>query len=228
MQHPDLRLSAQAERLLYDCLDWMYQEYQLPKEIDPDDSDIKRFLVTYDAQNHADNPTFPDALKNALIFIHVAAVRAFKLSEANGFSDEPRSCASEVERTFARLRLAGLEPKERIAPEGNLEGCTVFLSTLAATAFTFVELSRISQAYGRYGDALHYLAQAGELYEYALPTPMGTWDIWETPVGSGIPQPSAGLIFEESMQEESMKGLRISVEEITKPFELLESKHLIC
>ena len=212
LYQPDSRLSVQAERVVRDCLDWMYQKYKVPNEPDPDGSATKRFLVTYDAQNHADSSTFPDALKNDLIFIHVAAARAFKLSEANGFSDDTRSCASEVERTFARLRLAGLEPKERINPmegEGNLEGMGVFLSTLAATAITFVELSRISRVDGRYADSLHYLAQAGELYEYALPTPMGTW--W------------AGPFMAEWYFDKFMKGLRISVEEITNPFALLEA-----
>ena len=161
---PARELSGRDKEAVLEALEVLYKRYQVAYKPDTDVSDVKRFLVYYDPQNAPDSMTCPEVLKNALIFIHVAAARTFILNRTAGFSDETRSCLSEVERTFTLLNLAGLEPRARMSADANLEGVAIFLSTLAVTAITFVELSRISRAEGRYADALHYLAQAGELY----------------------------------------------------------------
>ena len=215
------RLSGRDEEAVLEALDLLYKRYQVVHEPDTDYSAMKKFLVDYDPQNDPEGMSFPEVLKNVLIFIHVAAARAFMINRTGGFSDETRSCLSDVERIFALLRRSGFDPKRRIDPildGGNLEGAAIFLSTLAVTANSFVALSRMNRVDGRYADALHYLAQAGELYEHALPTPMGTWEAWPLGVGWRMPQHLGNTTFDKFL-----KGLRIPIEEITKTFELLKT-----
>ena len=218
---PARELSGRDKEAVLESLEVLYKRYHVAYEPDADDSAVKRFLMSYVAGNAPDSLPFPEALKNALIYIHVAAARAFMLNCTAGFSDETRSCLSEVKWTFDRLRRAGFEPKYSIDPmreEGNLEGISIFLSTLAVTAITFVELSRINSVDGRYAEALHYLAQAGDLYENALPTPMGVWEAW--PLGLGWQE--SPTRFGVHSEDYLTNGLSISVSELTETFERLK------
>ena len=110
-----------------------------------------------------------------------------------------------------------INPYMRLLDEDpNLEGVGIFLSTLAVTAISYVSLSRISRIEGRYADALHYLAQAGYLYECARPTPLGINDMW--PLGSEWRRTEyIGMTF----MEECMTGIRIPLEEFTGTFDLI-------
>ena len=168
---PAPRLSEQNEREVLKILELLYKRHRVVYEPDGDDSDMKRFLEAHDddVDDDPDDMAFPVVLKDALVFIHIAAARAFKLHQTDGFSEEVRACLDGVKRTLARLYLAGFDHKYSNRQYGQLrlEGIGIFHSTLAVSAISFVYLSRICRVDGRYPDALHYLARAGELYEYA-------------------------------------------------------------
>ena len=217
------QLQKESDREVLDRLHSLYRRYRPHSAPDRDDSAIRRFLLNYDYQEDRDGMGFPDGLKNNLIFIHVAAVRALILARTDGFSEEVKDCLREVERTFMRLRVTGFDPEDRINPnslrlgdEPNLEGLGIFLSTLAVTAISYVSLSRVSRIEGRHVDALHYLAESGRLYEYARPTPLGIDDMW--PLGSDWRHTE---YVGETLMDECVTGIRISLKEITDTFEII-------
>lgn len=218
------QLESELDRKVLERLHVLYDRYRPRYVPDRDDSAIRHFLLNYDYQEDRDSMAFPDDLRNALIFINVAAIRALILSRTDGFSEEVKRCLDDVERTFTRLRMAGFEPEERINPymrllyeDPNLEGLGIFLSVLAATAISYIGLSRISRVEGHYSDALHYLAQAGQLYEYSRPTPLGVDDIW--PLGSDWRYTE---YIGETLMEESVTGIRIPIKEFTHTFDLIK------
>ena len=219
------RLSDQDERTVLEAIELLYQRHRVVYEPDGDDSDIRRFLEAHD-DGSADGMEFPEVLKNALVFIHIAAARAFKLQQTDGLSEEMRNCLDDVERTLARLYRAGFDHK--YAPwrwgERRLEGTAIYHSTLAVSALSFMDLSRIHRLDGNHAKALHYLAQAGELYEYALPTPMGIWEAW--PLGTD--RPKIDTVGPEYFKVGGdfiffLTGLPISVSQFTELLELLRA-----
>ena len=225
---PALKLTEQDESAVLEVLELLYHRHRMAYQPDGDDSDIRRFLEAHDDGDGDDDDTdpfdlaFPVVLKNALIFVHVAAARALKLHRADGFSEEVRSCLADVERTLDHLQRAGFDHKYQARRYGQLrlEGIGIFHSTLAVSAISFVFLSRISRIDGCYADALHYLARAGELYEYALPTPMGLWDAW--PLGRDRFAPNAVPPWGGDL-EYFLTGLRISVTQFTELIEELRA-----
>ena len=110
--------------------------------------------------------TLPPDLRDLLVFLHVAAARAFLLKRRHGYSDDVRDCLREVERTIGCLKLAGLD----MGPMYQ-HSIGIFQSAYAVSAMSFVELGSISYREGRYTEALHYFAQADAYYEpSAYPT----------------------------------------------------------
>ena len=224
------RQSEQDKRAVLEVLELLYQRHRIGYEPDGDDSDIRTFLEAHEG-GPPDDMVFPAVFKNALVFIHVAAARAIMLHHTDGFSEEVRACLAEVERTLDRLYRAGFDHKRQAWQWGPtiLEGIGIYHSTLAVSAISFVYLSRICRIEGRYADGLHYLARAGELYEYALPTLMGIWEGW--PLGLDRPKPDA--VWPEYYMVDSdfayfVTGLRIPLVQLTEMFELLEAnRHYI-
>ena len=217
------QLQKESDRDVLERLHTLYGRYRPSSAPDRDNSATSRFLLNYDYLEDRDGMEFPVDLKNDLIFIHVAAVRALILGLTDGFSEEMKGCLDEVDRTFGRLRISGFKPEDRIASsslrledEPNLEGLGIFLSTLAVTAISYVTLSRISRGESRYADALHYLAEAGRLYEYAIPTPLGIDDMW--PLGSDWRHTE---YVGETLMDDSVAGIRISLKEFTDTFDLI-------
>ena len=211
------------KRAVLEVLELLYHRHRVSYEPDGDDSEIRAFLEAHD-EGPPDSMAFPVAFKNALVLIHVAAARAFKLHQTDGFSEEVRACLADVKRTLDLLDRAGFDHKVERWQGGELrlEGVAIYHSTLAVSAISFVFLSRMSRAEGRYTDALHYLARAGELYEYALPTPMGLWNAW--PLGRDRFAPNAVQPWEGDL-EYFLTGLRISLEESTSLVDLIKSNH---
>ena len=206
---------------MLEILELLYHRHRVLYEPDGDDSEIRAFLEAHD-EGPPDSMAFPVAFKNALVLIHVAAARAFKLHQTDGFSEEVSTCLADVERTLDRLYRAGFDHKTPMWQAGptRLEGVTIYHSILAVSAISFVSLSRMSRAEGRYTDALHYLARAGELYEYSLPTPMGLWDTW--PLGLDSFAPNAVSPWEGDL-EYFLTGLPISVTQFTELIEELRA-----
>lgn len=222
---PVPRLSDQDERTVLEVLELLYQRHRVVYEPDGDDSDIRRFLEAHD-DGSADHMEFPPVLKNGLVFIHIAAARAFKLQQTDGFSEEVRTCLDDVERTLARLYSVGFDHKYsawRYGPR-RLVGFAIYHSTLAVSALCRMYQSRIHRLDGRYAKALHYLAQAAELYNEALPTPEGIWEAW--PLGTD--QPKLDAIGPEYFRVSGdfvhfITGLPVSVSQFTELLELLKA-----
>ncbi len=222
---PAPRLSEQDARTVLEILELLCQRHRVVYEPDDDDSDIRRFLEAHD-DGYPDSMEFPPVLKNGLIFIHVAAARAFKLQHTDGFSEEVRSCLDDVERMLARLYRAGFDHKYSSWRGGRrrLEGYAIYHSTLAVSALSFLDLSHIHRLDGHYAKALHYLAQAGELYAEALPTPEGIWEAWPL----GVEQPRPDAVGPEYFRVSNdfiyfLKGLPISISQFTELLELLKA-----
>lgn len=221
---PAPELSKQDEGVVLEVLEILYRRHRLQYKPDADDSAVKKFLEAHDDGGPPDSMEFPDVLKNALVFIHVAAARALKLYQTDGFSDEVRTCLADVERTLDRLHRAGFEHKYapgQAAPT-RLEGIGIYHSTLAVSAISFVYLSRMCRGEGRYTDALHYLARAGELYEHALPTPMGIWQAW--PLGIERFKPNAVPSDYGSDFDYFATGLRIPLRYFIELFESIKAR----
>ncbi|MCY4528844.1 MAG: hypothetical protein OXD46_07460 [Chloroflexi bacterium] len=224
---PVPRLSDQDERTVLEVLELLYQRHRVVYEPDTDDSDIGRFLEAHDdGAGPPDDLESPPILKSALVFIHIAAARAFKLKQTDGFSEEVRNCLNEVERTLDRLYRAGFDHKyaSHRSGERRLEGVAIYHSTLAVSAISFVYLSRIHRLDGNHAKALHYLARASELYEYALPTPMGIWEAWPP----GADRPKIDTVGSEYYRVggdfiDFLTGLPISVSRFTELLELLKA-----
>ena len=210
------------KRAVLEVLELLYHRHRVTYEPDADDSEVRAFLEAHD-DGPPDSMALPVAFKNALVLIHVAAARAFKLLLTDGLSEEVRACLVDVERTLDRLCRAGFDHKTPMWQAGptRLEGVAIYHSTLAVSAISFVSLSRMSQAEGRYADALHYLARAGELYEYALPTPMGLWYAW--PLGLDRFSPNAVPYWVGDL-EYFLTGLRIRLAEFTELFESIKAQ----
>ena len=142
---PTSRLSAQAERGLLDCLDWMYEKCRVPREPDSDDS---------------------EKLMDLAIELHIAAARAFRIKQADDgqLSEEFVSSLNAIERTMKRIKIA-ITAIEAQSYSGNP---TIATSAEAIWAIVQVELSHVSRSYGNYADAIHYLDQASNSYISAL------------------------------------------------------------
>ena len=217
------QLQKDSDREVLERLHLLHRRYRPSSGPDKDNPATHRFLLNYDYLEDRHGMELPVDLKRDLIFIHVAAVRALLLGRTDGFSEEVRGCLDEVDRTFRRLWHAGFKPEDRIDPdslrlgdEPNLEGLGIFLSTLAVTAISYVSLSRVSRIEGRHADALHYLAEAGRIYEYAIPTPLGIDDMW--PLGSDWRRTE---YVGETLMDDSVTGMRISLKEFTDTFDLI-------
>ena len=227
---PAAGLPQHVDRAILSVLESLYNRYRLSYEPDRVDSDVREFLEAHDDDDDETDPEkldFPETLKNALVFIHVAAARAFRIHQSDGFSDEVRECLHELERTLNRIGRAGFDHKYSASEYGQLrlEGVGIYHSTLAVSALSFVFVGRISQTEGRYTDALNYLARAGELYEHALPTPLGIWEAW--PLGRQRPKQEAvwpGYYdIDKDFTYFATEGLRSSPREFVELFDLIKA-----
>ena len=140
MYPPAPPASAHLDRLLMDCLDWVYDKFQVPYEPDSDNA---------------------EKLLDLVIELHIAAARAFKLKqlEPNHMSEEWMSRLRSVERTVRRIRAIA-------SPSGirTYRNPSFVVSIDAIWGMTQLELSRVSKADGSYSDAIHYLDQASTSY----------------------------------------------------------------
>ena len=139
MNPPSPATSPQLDRLLLDCLDWMYERFQVRYQPDVDDAGKLLALV---------------------IELHIAAARAFKLKqiETDHISEEWVSRLRSVERTSGRIR----------AITDRHEGTSFASSTHAVSGMTQLELSRVCTVDGSYAGAIHHLNRAATSYIWAL------------------------------------------------------------
>ena len=218
---PNLRL--EDEQLALDALDLLRHRYRVSFEPDADVSALKRFYSEY--AEDPDSTPLPNLLKNLLILIHVAAAKAFRLiNSENGYSEETKECLAEVERAFSQLRYTGFAPSMCLPEDndsGRFEGVAVFKSALSVTSLSFVELARIHNLEGNPSDGLHYFIRAHDLYDHAIPTPMGIEERW--PLGTD----SYSLKMDSPVQslgfDVAWTGLPISLNELTKTWQLIRT-----
>ena len=172
----------------------------------------------------------PSKLKNMLIFIHIAAIRAFKIKRTHGYSDEVRDCLMEVERTIERLRHNGLVMYQ----SDTIDMMSIFQSAYAVSSIVLVELGRICRVNGEFEKALHYFAVADDYYYSIMSIPIGSGDdSW--PLESAFwPHisieilPYLGTRVEEYRFGWFLTGLRVSLHEVVDIYESLKAnKNLI-
>ena len=130
LYQPKTPLRVQDERGLLDCLDWMYENYRVPYEPDSEDD-----------------------LGQLVIYLHIAAARAFQIRRDEGgqWSEESLSCLKEVDHVQKRL----------FAPRATkgLDSLVFSVHVHPSLGLCLVELSRDLKNNGEYALALHYLAE---------------------------------------------------------------------
>lgn len=139
MNPPAPTPSAQLDGLLLECLDWVYDKFQVPYEPDSDNA---------------------EKLLDLVIELHIAAARAFKLKqiETDVMSEEWVSSLRSIERTVRRVEAI-------TSSYGSPYWYPSFaLSTDAILGMTQLELSRVSRTDGSYADAIDYLTQSAYSY----------------------------------------------------------------
>ena len=166
----------------------------------------------------------PDKLNDLLVFIHVAAARAFRVKRTDGYSEVVRECLNEVERTIERLKRNGLDMEEDIQ-----HMMAIFQSAYAVSSMAFVELGRISKIDGEYEKALHYFAMADEYYQ-SMTYPIDFDDAWPFEAALWPDSPLEGVYMshlEGRLVENRFgylrMGLSVSVKEMVDVFELVKS-----
>ena len=135
--------SPQLDGLLLECLDWMYDRFQVPYEPDSDSAEMLLGLV---------------------VELHVAAARAFKLKqlEESNMSEEWVGRLRSVERTVRRIKAIADQ-------DGDPYWDPSFaISTEAIWGMVQLDLSRVSRAEGSYADAIDYIEQASTSYMHGL------------------------------------------------------------
>ena len=169
--------------------------------------------------------TLPPNLRDLLVFLHVAAARAFLLKRRHRYTDEVRDCLREVERTIGRLKLAGLDMNPMYQHSIGL-----FQSAYAVSAMSFVELGRISYREGRHAEALHYFAEADGYY---VPSAYPTDDDEDWPfewvfLASLPAEESARVHLRERISDYRFSGYRgeglyVSLKEIVGAFHAIQA-----
>ena len=218
---PNLRL--EDEQLALDALDLLRHRYRVLYEPDADVSPLKRFYSEY--AEDPDSTPLPNVLKSLLILIHVAAAKAFRMLQSeNGYSEETGECFAEVERTFSRLCYTGFDPSMCLPEDndfGRFEGVAVFKSALAVTSLSFIELARICKSDGNPSECLHYFIRAHDLYDHAIPTPMGMEERW--PLGIDYYSLKTDSPVQSLSFDVAWTGLPISLNELTKTWQLIRA-----
>lgn len=220
---PAPNLQMEDEQLVLDTLDLLRHRYRVSFEPDADVSALKRFYSEY--AEDPDSTPLPNLLKNLLILIHVAAAKAFRmLNSENGYSEETKECLAEVERAFSQLCYTGFAPSMCLPEDydtGRFECVAVFKSALQVTGLSFVELARIHRLDGKYQDCLRYFTRAHKLYDYAMPTPAGTYEIW--PLGIEFSSTKMDSSVQSIDSYVTWTGLEVSLAELTQIWQLIKA-----
>ena len=218
---PALKLPAEAKNLVLEILDDMYRHHRVPYEPDNDDTEIREYLrstasITFE---EAELP-FPRKLTDLLIFIHVAAARAFVMKEDSGLSEEVVDCLDEVERAWQRLHRAGFPGS--VSPDVHTtEFYEIFHSIDAVSAIALAERSRATRDQGHYAEALHMLATADERYSSGALLVMGpsSSELW--PLGREKAILHHPPVFNQFV--EFLTGMHVPIEYVLETFNMLRA-----
>ena len=158
-------LSEKLDGLVQDSLEHLYQQYQVPYEPDGDvisENDFQESL----ASGHI---IIPEKLTGLIIFLHVAAARAFEIKrrQGGGLDEVALTCLEETARTLEHIRYLDRRGMGISEVFNRDPSPTFLLSTYAVGAKALAELGRICHRDGRYADALHYMAEALHATNYA-------------------------------------------------------------
>lgn len=148
-----------------------------------------------------------------LVYVHVAAARAFRIRSGSEFSEEVLDCLKEVEHAMARLEATPQGPGHFF---GEAPSC--YTSAGAILAMVYVELYRVRRAEGRYAEALHYLAGAARYYDAALV------NFYDELIDLLWPDAATEEHHWESRLQELFTGLQVSAVEAVKTFQLIRSR----
>jgi len=166
-------LSHKAASLALVIFEDLHDRYRVSYEPDNSDSDIKSYFQA--CVDEPSIPPAPDNLANLLIFIHVAAARAFTLEEASGLSEEVLDCLDEIERAWQRLQIAGLSKWDFQEIKDSYE---IFHSVEVVSALALLERSYESRRRGYYSEALYQMAEAACRYDSGIECAMGPDNSW--------------------------------------------------
>ena len=162
-------------------------------------------------------PYIPDAYDGLdnhhelLIYLHIAAARAFRIRNGKEVSEEALDCLTEVVRTMERLTGGG--PPTHF----YLEAPSLYTSARAVVAMAYLELWRVRKSEGRYAYALYYLSMAAQYYDGTASNFYGDDidQIW--------PEVSGEEHSWESRLQRLLTGLDVSAEEAIKTFQVIKS-----
>ena len=208
------KLPTQAKSLVLQLLEKLHQLYRVQYEPDHIDSSFKKYLQVEDNYNSWKiERVVPPGLEKLIIFIHIAAARAFVLMQDSGLSEEAVACLEDVERSWLLLRFNGYP--------GSSSGYVVdyyesFHSVDTISALTLLELAHISRRRGDYAEALHRMAESEERYSGGAFFAMGPEDRW--PLDSD--ETSMNQI-ESIWLSEFLTGMQVPIKYVLETFELL-------
>ena len=237
---------GELQETISNLLDRLYEQHRIPYEPDQGHG-IKSYLdhlewvedilfhrdyeedgyspEDFTSEGFCRSLTLPPDLRDLLVFLHVAAARAFLLKRRHGYSDDVRDCLREVERTIGRLKLAGLDMSPMFQHSIGL-----FQSAYAVSAMSFVELGCISYREGRHAEALHYFAEADGYY---VPSAYPTDDDEDWPfewvfLASLPAEESARTHLRERISDYRFggyrgEGLYVSLEEVVGAFHAIRA-----
>ena len=163
----DPKLAEEVEEVVLKSLKRLYQYHKDKVTYEPDDDVISE--DDFQESLESGHIIIPEKLKDLIIFLHVAAARAFRIKrkQGGGLDEVALTCLEETARTYERIR--SLDRREMgISEILNRDiSQTFLLSTYAVGAKALAELGRVRHREGRYSDALSYMAQAVYETSYA-------------------------------------------------------------
>ena len=183
---------AEYEGLFLEWLEHLQLSHQVPYIPDADDG----------LDNHFE----------LMVYVHLAAARAFRIRRGSEISEEVLGCLIEVERIMKRLEATPRGPGLFFD-----EAPSYYTSAGAILAMVYVELWRVRRAEGQHSEALHYLSGAARYYD------VSSTNFYGDLVDVLWPRVAVEEHHWESRLQRLLTGLAISAVEAVSTFQAIRS-----
>ena len=192
---PDPSIGVEPYReIIQEIMDNLFRPDEVPYVPDRDDS---------------------ENFEHLLIHLHIAGARALRSRNGNELSEEVIDCYREVNRSYRRI--SRMPSWGRYVFESEIHP-SVLISTLAVTAMSYAELSRLQRREGECEEAFKGLFAGIALYEDAL---------WNIRLLDKSGEAGAQFLEEEISRQTSLTvsltGLEVSLHEIAGLFCVLQA-----